>query len=47
VIWKGAGKILKYNNLTIEIHRMWNVTTKVIPVTTVATGTTQSYLEHT
>jgi hypothetical protein len=25
-------KILKYNNLTIEIHCMWNVKTKVILV---------------
>ena len=27
------------NNLTIEIQRMWNVKTKVIPVTIGATGT--------
>jgi len=26
---------------------MWNVTTKVIPVTKGATGTTESHLEHT
>jgi hypothetical protein len=32
VIKKEAEKILKYEDLTIEIQRMWNLKTKVIPV---------------
>jgi hypothetical protein len=39
VIQKETEKILKYKNLTIEIQCMWNVKTRVIPVTIVATGT--------
>ena len=39
VIKKEAEKILKYKDLTIEIQLMWNVKTKVIPVTIGATGT--------
>ena len=39
VIKKEADKTLKYTDLTIEIQRMWNVKTKVIPVMIGATGT--------
>jgi hypothetical protein len=39
VIKKEAEKILKYEDLTIETHRMWNVKTNVIPVKVGATGT--------
>jgi len=31
--------ILKYKDFTTEIHHMWNVKTKVIPVIIGATGT--------
>jgi len=39
VIKKEAEKILKYKDLTIEIQRMWDVKTNVIPVIIGATGT--------
>jgi hypothetical protein len=39
VINKETEKILNYQDLTIEIQRMWNVKTEVIPVIIGATGT--------
>jgi hypothetical protein len=39
VIKKEAEKILKYKDVTIEIQRMWNVKTNVIPVIIGETGT--------
>ena len=39
VIKKEAEKILKYKDLTIEIHPMWKVKTRVIPVTIGASWT--------
>jgi len=39
VIKKETEKILKYKDLTIEIQRIWNVKTKVIPAIIGATGT--------
>ena len=39
VIKKEAEKILKYEDLTIQIQHMWNVKTVVIPVIIGATGT--------
>jgi hypothetical protein len=39
VIKKEADKILKYEDLTIEIQRMWNIKTRVIPVVIGGTGT--------
>ena len=40
VIKKETEKILKYKDLTIEIQRIWNVETRVIPIIIIgATGT--------
>jgi hypothetical protein len=39
VIQKEAEKISTYKDLTIEIQRMWNVKTRMIPVLIGATGT--------
>jgi hypothetical protein len=39
VIKKDADKILKNKDLTIEIRRMWNVKTNIIPVKIGATET--------
>ena len=39
MIKKDAEKILKYKDLTIEIQRIWNIKTKVVPVIIGATGT--------
>ena len=39
VIKKEAEKILKYEDLTIEVRCMWNVKRKLKPVTIQATGT--------
>jgi len=47
VIKKEAEKILKYKDLTVEIERMWNIKTRVIPVISGATGTiSKSFRKH-
>ena len=39
VIKKEAKKILKYKDFMVEIQRMWNVKSKLIPVIIWTTGT--------
>jgi hypothetical protein len=47
VIRKEAEKILKYEELIIQIQRMWNVKIKVIPIIIGATGTiSKSFRKH-
>ena len=47
VFKKETEKILKHKDFTIEIQRMWNVKTKVIPVIIGATGTiSKSFRKH-
>jgi hypothetical protein len=47
VVKKEAEKILKYKDFTIEIQRMWNIKTKVIPVIIGATGSiSKSFREY-
>jgi hypothetical protein len=47
VIQKETENILKYKDLTIEIERMWNVKTRVIPIIIGATGTiSKSFRKH-
>jgi hypothetical protein len=47
VIQKDAEKILKYKDLTMEIQRMWNVKSRVIPVIIGATVTiSKSFREY-
>ena len=48
VIKNETEKILKYEDLTTEIQRMWNVKPKAIPVIIGATGTiSKSCGQHT
>jgi hypothetical protein len=44
VIKKEDEKILKYRDLIIEIQRMWNVKTKVVPVIIQASGSVSKSL---
>jgi len=44
---KKAEKILKYEDLTTEIKRKWNVTAKEIPITMGTTGTISNHTDNT
>ena len=46
MIKKEDDEILKYKDLTIEIHHMWNVKAKVIPVIIGAIGTISKSLRQ-
>jgi hypothetical protein len=47
VIKKEAERILKYEDLTVETERMWNIRTELIPVITGATGTaSKSFIKY-
>ena len=43
VIKKEAEKVLKYKDLTVELQRLWNVKTEMIPVIKGATGTISQF----
>jgi hypothetical protein len=47
IIQKEAEKILKYKDLTIEIQRMWNAKTNVIPATGTISKSLRKYLSDT
>ena len=46
MIKKEAEKIPKIKELTLEIQRMWNVKTRMIPVIIGATGTTSKLFRN-
>ena len=46
MIKKEAEEILKYEDLTTEIQRMWNLETEVMPVITGAAGTISKSLRQ-
>ena len=46
VVKKEAEKILKYKNIITEIHRMWNVKAKVVPVIIGAIGAVSESLRQ-
>jgi homoserine kinase len=46
VIQKEAEKILKYEDLTMEIQRMWNVKTRSIPATGTISKSFRKYVSN-